>query len=262
MAWVETTSPSFTARHESAQTDDAEAVLDALETHRARLRDLYSRLPENVTVVLHDSAFQLALARPYLPIARRLASPAARRYIAGWFATAEVHVLAPERLRALAGGPDSLEALMLTPQRVYTMLVAGHDNPLLPPPIRPRTLSGMLRAPWLLEGIGQFLSGQVPMLRPAIAIRLRQGPVRFPPSRRDSPLVAGVLFDLLARERGESACLRLARQPAKDPVQALHAAFDASTTELVSMWRAHLERIASPRPDVTLAPVRPRLETR
>jgi hypothetical protein len=252
MAWVETTSPSFTARHESAHTDDAEAVLDALEGHRARLRELYPRLPENVTVVLHDSGLQLSMARPYLPIARRLASPAARRYIAGWFAAGEVHVLAPECLRELAGGPDSLEALMLTPQRVYTMLVAGNDNPLLPPPIRPRTLSSMLRAPWLLDGIAQYLSGQVPHLRTAISLRLRQGPVRFPPTRRDSPLVAGVLFDLLARERGEKACLRLARQPTKEPVEALESAFDASTTEIVSLWRSHLDRIASPRPDVTL----------
>jgi hypothetical protein len=254
VSWVETASPSFTARHASAQTDDAEAVLDALEIHRARLEELYSRLPQNVTVVLHDSWLQLALARQYLPIARRLASPAARRYIAGWFAPAEVHVLAPNQLRAVAGGPDSLEALLLTPQRVYTMLVAGSDNPLLPPPVRLRTLSGMLRAPWLLEGIAQHLSGQVPLLRPALSIRLREGPVRFPPSRRDAPLVAGVLFDLLARERGESACLRLARQPAKDPVEALHSAFGASTTELVSLWRAHLERIASPRPGITPVP--------
>jgi hypothetical protein len=251
MAWVETPSPSFTARHESAHTADAEAVLDALELHRARLRELYSRLPENVTIVLHDSWLQLAVAQPYLPLARRLASPAARRYMVGWFAPTEVHVLAPERLRALAGGPDSLEALMLTPQRVYTMLVAGSDNPLLPPPFRLRTLSGMVRAPWLLEGIAQYLSGQVPVLRPAIAIRLREGPVRFPPSRRAAPLVGGVLFDLLARERGESACLRLARQPAKDPVQGLQSAFGAPITELVSLWRAHLERVASPRPGVT-----------
>ena len=251
MSWVETTSPSFTARHDSAHADDAEAVLDALEAHRARLRELYSRLPENVTVVLHDSGFQLAMARPFLPVARRLASPAARRYIAGWFAAGEVHVLAPACLPALAGGPDSLEALMLTPQRVYTMLVAGNDNALLPPPIRPRTLGGMLRAPWLLEGIAQYLSGQVPHLRTAISLRLRQGPVRFPPTRRDSPLVAGVLFDLLAREHGEQACLRLARQPVKEPVRALESAFDASTTEIVSLWRSHLDRVASPKPDTT-----------
>jgi hypothetical protein len=140
---------------------------------------------------------------------------------------------------------------MLTPQRVYTMLVAGSDNPLLPPPVRPRTVAGMLRAPWLLEGIAQYLSGQVPLLRPAISIRLRQGFVRFPPSRRDSPLVAGVLFDLLARERGERACLRLARQPVENAKRALQSAFDASNADIVSLWRAHLDRIASPRPGVT-----------
>src|SRR5262245_5027360 len=116
MSWVETASPSFTARHESAQVQDAEEVLDALETYRMRLGELYPRLPENVTVVLHDSWLQLALAQPYLPVARRLASPAARRYMAGWFGAHEVHVLAPERLRELAGGADSLEALLLTPQ--------------------------------------------------------------------------------------------------------------------------------------------------
>jgi hypothetical protein len=138
-------------------------------------------------------------------VARRLASPAARRYMAGWFSATEVHVLAPERLRELAGAPDSLDALLLTPQRVYTMLVAGSDNPLLPPPFRPQSLRSMRRTPWLLEGIAQFLSGQVPLLRPGLAIRLREGPVRFPPSRRDSPLVAGAVFDLLAERQGEAA---------------------------------------------------------
>jgi hypothetical protein len=251
VAWVETTSPSFTARHESAHEGDAETVLDALESHRARLGRLYPRLPEDVTIVLHDSWLQLALAQPYLAVARRLASPAARRYMAGWFAQHEIHVLAPSCLRELAGGPDSLEALMLTPQRVYTMLVAGTDNPVLPPPFRPRSSSTLRRAPWLLEGIAQYLAGQVPLLRPAISIRLREGPVRFPPSRRDSPLVAGALFDLLAKERGEGACVRLARQPITDPHGALESAFEASTTDLVSMWRSHVERLASPRPAVT-----------
>jgi hypothetical protein len=251
MAWVETASPSFTARHESGQTEGAETVLEALESHRERLRKLYPRLPEDVTVVLHDSWLQIALALPRLPVARRLASPAARRYMVGGFTQHEVHVLAPVRLRELAGGRDSLEALMLTPQRVYTMLVAGTDNPLLPPPFRPRTATTLRRVPWLLEGIGQYLSGQVPLLRPAISIRLREGPVRFPPSRRDSPLVAGALFDLLAREHGESACVRLARQPVTDAPQALESAFGHKMLELVSAWRSHLEHLASPKPGVT-----------
>ena len=67
MAWVETSSPSFTARHEAEPEKDAEAVLDALEAHRARLGKLYPRLPEDVTVILHDSWLQLALALPRLP---------------------------------------------------------------------------------------------------------------------------------------------------------------------------------------------------
>jgi hypothetical protein len=251
MAWVETASPSFTARHEAGQVDDAEAVLDALEAHRARLRELYPRLPGGVTVVLHDSWLQLALALPRLPMARRLASPAARRYMVGGFTQHELHVLAPAQLRELAGAPDSLQALMLTPQRVYAMLVAGTDNPLLPPPFRPRSASTLRRVPWLLEGIGQYLAGQVPLLRPAISIRLREGPVRFPPSRRDSPLVAGALFDLLARERGESACVRLARQPITDGPGALETAFGRKTLELVSLWRSHLEHLAAPAPGAT-----------
>jgi hypothetical protein len=259
MAWVETASPSFTARHESGQTGDAEVVLDALESHRARLGRLYPRLPEDVTLVLHDSWLQLALALPRLPMARRLASPAARRYMVGGFTQHELHVLAPVRLRELAGAPDSLEALMLTPQRVYTMLVAGTDNPLLPPPFRPRTATTLRRVPWLLEGIGQYLSGQVPLLRPAISIRLREGPVRFPPSRRDSPLVAGALYDLLAREHGETACVRLARQPVTDGAHALESAFGRKTLELVSLWRAHLEHLAVPVPGVT--PLSGELET-
>jgi hypothetical protein len=246
MAWVETSSPSFTARHEAEQEKDVEAVLDALEAHRARLRELYPRLPEDVTVILHDSWLQLALALPRLPMARRLASPAARRYMVGGCTHHELHLLAPARLRELAGGPDSLEALMLTPQRVYTMLVAGTDNPILPPPFRPRTASTLRRVPWLLEGIAQHLSGQVPLLRPAISIRLRQGPVRFPPSRRDSPLVAGALFNLLARERGETACVRLAREPVTDGIAAVETAFGRKTLELISLWRSHLERLAAP----------------
>jgi hypothetical protein len=251
VSWVETASPSFTARHEAGQTEDAEAVLDALESHRARLRELYPRLPENVTLVLHDSWLQLALALPRLPMARRLASPSARRYMVGGFTQHELHVLAPARLQELAGGPDSLEALMLTPQRVYTMLVAGTDNPLLPPPFRPRTASTMRRVPWLLEGIGQYLSGQVPLLRPAISIRLREGPVRFPPTRRDSPLVAGALYDLLGSERGEGACVRLSRSPVTDVPGALETAFGRKMLDLVSLWRSHLEHLASPRPGGT-----------
>jgi hypothetical protein len=252
MPWAETPSLSFTARHEAGEADDALAVLEALEEHRGRLEELFPRVPGNVTVVLHDSWLQLAFAQPYLPFARRLASPSARRYMAGWFSSHEVHSLAPQRLRESAGGPDSLEALRLTPLRAYTMLVVGTNNALFPPPFRLGSFSPLLRSAWVLEGAAQFFSGQVPLLRAALAIRLRQGPIRFPPGLRDAPLAAGALFDLLARERGVEACVRLARQPARDSIEALESAFGLPPTEVVSMWRANLDRLSAADPQVTI----------
>lgn len=252
MAWAETTSLSFTARHEAGQADDALAVLESLESHRERLEELFPRVPGNVTVLLHDSWLQLALAQPYLPLARRLASPTSRRYMAGWFAAGEVHSLAPEVLRASAGGPDSLEALLLTPQRAYTMLVVGTNNALLPPPFRPRTFSILRRSGWVLEGAGQYFSGQVPLLRAAIAIRLRQGRIGFPPRFRDAPIVAGALFDVLAREQGVKACVRLARQPTRDSVAAIESAFGRPSAEVASLWRSNLERLSAASPNVSI----------
>jgi hypothetical protein len=252
VAWAETPSLSFTARHAAGQADDALAVLEALESYRERLEELFPRVPGNVTVVLHDSPLQMALAQPLLPVVRRLASPTARRYVAGWFARGEVHSLAPARLRALAGGPDSLEALLLTPLRIYTMLVVGTHNALLPPPFRPATISLLRRSPWLLDGAAAHFSGQVPLLRAALAMRLREGRVPFPPGLRDAPLVAGALFDLLARERGAAACVRLARQPTRDSIGALEAAFDLPAAEIASRWRSHLERLSAASPRVTI----------
>ena len=43
VSWVETTSLSFTARHESSQADDALAVLEDLEEHRDAPRSSCSR---------------------------------------------------------------------------------------------------------------------------------------------------------------------------------------------------------------------------
>ena len=43
----------------------------------AAAQSLFPRIPANVTVVLHDSTFQLGLAQPYLPLARLLVAPLA-----------------------------------------------------------------------------------------------------------------------------------------------------------------------------------------
>jgi hypothetical protein len=252
MGWTETTSLSFTARHESSQSDAAIAVLESLETHRAKLEEVFPSAPANVTVVLHDSALQLALAQPYFPIARRLTAPAGRRYIAGWFGAKEVHTLAPNTLRKLAGGPDSRQALMLTPERIYTLLVVGANNPLLPPPFRPATFRNYWRLAWLAEGAAQYFSGQLPHLRAAIARRLRSGPPSFPPRRRDAALLGGSLFDLLARERDVETCVALATNPEAEEAS-LASAFELPSAELRERWRAHLEELARLEPAVGLA---------
>ena len=104
----------------------------------------------------------------------------------------------------------------------------------------------------MLEGAAQFLSGQVPLLRSALAIRLRQGKIRFPPGIRDAPIAAGAVFDLLERERGVKACVRLARQPTRDTIAALESAFDLPSAEIASMWRSNLERLSTASPKVSI----------
>jgi hypothetical protein len=252
MGWMETASLSFTARHESAQSDAAIAVLESLETHRAKLEELFVVAPANVTVVLHDSALQLALAQPYFPLARRFTAPAGRRYMAGWFGSKEIHTLAPSTLRKLAAGPDSRQALMLTPERTYTLLVVGSNNPALPPPFRPSTFRNYWRLAWLAEGAAQYFSDQPPHLRAAIARRLRGSAPSCPPSRRDAALLGGSLFDLLARERGVEACVNLAVDPGADTGTSLESAFGTSIPELRERWRAHLDNLARPDPSVQI----------
>jgi hypothetical protein len=254
MAWVETTSLSFTARHEASQSDSALAVLDALESHRARLEELFPQVPGNITVVLHDSMLQLALAHPYVPLGRRLAGRAGRRYMSGWFTTGTVHSLSPALLRKVAGGPDSQEALLLTPQRAYTALVVGTSNPDLPPPFRPRSFARYVRYAWLAEGAAQYFSGQLPHLRAAIARRLRGGEPTLPPGIRDAGLLGGPLFDLVAREHGMNACVRLACSRLEaDPDSMLESALGAPATDVKHRWRSHLEQLAKPEPAVGLA---------
>ena len=71
-------------------------MLDDLEVFRSKLGRVYDSTPGEVTVVIHPRPFALALAHPWLPVARRLSAPAARRYYAGWFSEGEIHVLAPD----------------------------------------------------------------------------------------------------------------------------------------------------------------------
>src|SRR4051794_38091670 len=126
MAWVETTSPSFSARHAEEDADAVIGVLELLEGTRERLEHVLPVVPSGLGVVVHPTVAQLDLAQPAVPVLRRLTAPASRRYLAGWFTPREIHVLAPRLLEARASNvPGSREMLLLTPSALYAQLAAG-----------------------------------------------------------------------------------------------------------------------------------------
>jgi hypothetical protein len=248
LPWTETRSPHFAARHEHADAEDVVGVLELLEGMRERLSECFASVPDDVGVVVHGSAAQLDMAAPYLPVVRRLTAPAARRYLVGWAGVSELHVLAPRVLAARASQvPGSRELNLLAPAALLTQLVVGANQRTLPPPWGPRPLAAYRRWAWLSAGAGQWLSGQVPHARSAIARRMREGPApAFPPGPRDAGLLGGSVLDLVAREEGEDAALALLREPLpRDPRRALLIAFHGrSITHTEGTWRAHLARLA------------------
>jgi hypothetical protein len=247
MAWVESSSPTFSARHEHEDSDDAERVLESLESTRERLDEVFSRSPGEVTVVLHRSPTALYLSQPYLPVARMLTARAGRRYQVGWFGAREIHVLSPAALESRASGAEgSREALILAPEVLYAGMVVGTNNPELPPPFTMTSFNRLMRWSWLAQGAAQYFAGQVPHLRAAIGRRLREGKApAFPPSRRDAALLGGTVFDLLAREEGVEACVRLAsRLSPNGHGAALEKAFGGRAVRHTDQtWRTHLARL-------------------
>jgi len=249
MAWVETVTPSFRARHESSDGDDVARALDELEATRARLAIVFPRTVADVTVVFHRSGPLLDLAHPLVPFERLLTAPAARRYVVGSTNAHTIHVLAPCALRERASAvPGSRELLERAPDALYARLVVGLNNRRLPPPARPAALLARLRWAWLVEGTARWFAGQVEHARPAIARRLREGErPAFPPRLRDAALLGPTLIDLLAREHGPEAVMRLAcyLNPA-GPRAALREAFRGRSLEHTEgAWRSHLARIAA-----------------
>jgi hypothetical protein len=250
MAWVETHSLSFSARHDEADDADAARVLEQLEAAREHLRTLLPDTAGDIGVVLHGRPAQLALARPSVPLVQLATAPAGRRYVAGWAGAGELHVLAPRVLvRRASNSAGSLEALMLSPSALYARLCVARVAPGLPPGAG---LRGWQRWPawaWLAEGAAQWLSGQTRHMRAAVARRLREGAApAFPPSMRDAALLGGTVLDLVAEQRGGSAAVRLAMHgPEPRGARATAAAaVGAPPAEAAAMWRAHLQRLASP----------------
>jgi hypothetical protein len=242
MAWVETESLSFTARHESDDTASAQRTLDELEDTRLRLEERFDDAPGGITVVIHPSPGWLAAAHPFLPAARLAAAPAGRRYLAGWAMASELHVLNDDYLDRRAAGEDSLAALRGTAARLYAQIVIAANNESLPPPWGPRRFARYLRWAWLIEGGAQYYAGQVPLFRAAVNTRMRRGRApAFPPSARDAMILGGTILELLERERGPDACQvlvsRLRREGAKGSIE---LAFDAPAGAVEHEWRRYL----------------------
>ena len=248
MAWVDTASETFIARHDERDAEDVERVLAQLEFARTRLEERFDTRPGELEIVLHSSPAQLDAAQPWVPLARRLTAPAARRYVVGWAGPRELHMLAPRVLAHRASNVEgSLEMLMLSPSALLARRYVAAGHPPLPPPMSPGRLARWSRWAWLVEGAAQWLSGQTRHVRPAVARRLREGRApSFPPSRADALLLGGSIYDLLAREQGDKACVTLARGPHPDgPIKALEIAFPRAIRHTESAWRSHLGRLAA-----------------
>ena len=246
MAWVDTASETFVARHDARDEEDAARVLAQLEFARTRLEARFETRPGELEVVLHSSTAQLDAAQPWLPLARRLTAPAARRYVVGWAGARELHVLCPRLLAHRASNVEgSLEMLMLSPSGLLARRALAARHPGFPPPLGPRRLHRWMRSAWFVEGAAQWLSGQTRHVRPAVARRLREGAEpAFPPGRADALLLGGTVFDLVAREEGDRAAIGVVRA---GPDAALEQAFGRRRTRHTeAAWRSHLARLAAP----------------
>jgi hypothetical protein len=249
MAWVESASASFRARHESADADDADRVLHSLERARDDLAELFPRTLSELTVVFHRSMASLSLANPLIPLAWLATAPAARRYVGGFASATELHVLAPRTLEARASNvPGSREMLALTAAALYARRVVIENNHDLHASRPPARFALELRWAWLLEGAARWFAGQTEHARPAIARRLHDGRrPSFPPDLRDAPLLGGTVIDLLVREQGEFAAAQFAcRLHPQGARPALSKAFGGRAfVHTEGAWRAHLAKLAS-----------------
>ncbi len=248
MPWVESSSPSFRARHDAGQTAEALQLLNALEATRARMAEYFPRLVDGVTLVLHASTPSLLMARPQLAVSWATAAPASRRYLAGTCGVTELHLLSFDALEERASAvPGSRQMLARSAPALYARRVVLLNNRDLQSTLRPTRPALALRWAWLLEGAARWFAGQTEYARPAIARRLREGRTpSFPPSLRDAPLLGGTVIDLLVREEGRLAAAQLAcRLHRGGPRAALARAFGGRPlVHTEGAWRTHLARLA------------------
>jgi hypothetical protein len=249
MTWVESVSPSFRARHEAADADDADRVLYSLERTRERLDYLFPRAIPEMTVVLHRGMMGLSLTNPLLPLSWIATAPAARRYVAGWVGGRELHVLSPATLKTRASNvPGSREILGLAPTALYARRVITENNLELRQARPPVRVGLEFRWAWLVDGGARWFAGQTEHSRAAIARRLREGGrPTFPPSARDASLLGPTVIDLLARERGEKVTAQfVCRLHPHGPRGTLSRAFGGRRmAHIEDDWRSHLAHLAA-----------------
>ena len=245
VAWTETESASFTARHDESDAGHVADLLGDLETFRDELGDLFAKTPGDIAVIVHPRPYALDLAQPWLPLARVVVAPASRRYMAGWFSQRSLHVLSPAALEERASPVEgSREALMLSPLHEYAHLVIGANNPALPPPFNPGSFRRYVRWAWLCEGAATQLAGQTGHLRAAVTRRLHEGDKpAFPPAARDAPLLGGTVLDMLEEEAGPEAVAAIASaRLSGGPEATIERAFDRPLFEVERDWRSRLTR--------------------
>jgi hypothetical protein len=249
VTWVESASPSFRARHDIGDLDDADRVLYGLERMRARLERNFPRLPGDITVVLHGSPVGLAFANPLFPLAWVLTEPASRRYVAGWAGATELHVLGPAALETRACAIEgSREMLALAPAALYARRAIAASHPALRAAKPHRRVVLELRWAWLIEGGSRWFAGQTEHAAPAIARRLRQRTrLEFPPTVRDAALLGQTVVDLLAKARGaHTAAGFVCRFRPEHPSASLLSAFGVrSFGRLERAWRSHVYALAA-----------------
>lgn len=249
MAWNETTSLTFSARHDDADAAYSEGILDGLESLSLKLEDRFETVPGGITVVVHPNGAWLDFAHPFLPLVRWSSAPAGRRYLVGWAMTGEIHVLGEAALEKRAAGDASFEALKGSAERLYAQLVIAANNGRMPPPWSPHNFRRYLEWAWLVEGSAQHFARQVDLFRPAVIRRLREGArPTFPPARRDATILGGTVFDLLEEYRGGGACeLLVARLRKSGPRSNLETAFDLRFREVEELWRDYLRQVVDRR---------------
>ena len=213
VAWVETASLSFVARHER---EIAEGPRRCSRTWSASARSSSrgsSSVPGEVAVVMHPRPLMLNLAAPWLPLARLVSAPPAGATSPASSAAARSTCWRPphwsgaprpcrDRARCCCAprGTSTRTSWSAPTTRPPTPLLAVHAS------------ARYVEMAWLCEGAATYFAGQVPHMRAAIARRLREGRrPRFPPTSRDAWVLGGTVFALLEQSGDPTHAWDLAR---------------------------------------------------